>query len=90
MARGGFREGAGRKAGSTNRFSKELLARAESEGDLPVDYLLSVMRDETLETRIRVDAAKAAAPYLHHKLASVAVNVSAVELSHEDWLRSLQ
>lgn len=89
MARGGYREGAGRKPGSTNRFSKKLVARAQSEGDLPVDYLLSVMRDETLETRIRVDAAKSAAPYLHHKLASVAVNVSTAEMSHEEWVFQL-
>ena len=90
MTRGGKREGAGRKVGSTNRFSKDLLKRAQAEGELPVDYLLTVMRDNAEDTRIRLDAAKAAAPYLHHRLASIALNVQAAELSHEDWLLELK
>ena len=32
MARGGSRQGAGRKPGGTNRFSKELLAKATTDG----------------------------------------------------------
>lgn len=38
---------------------------------MPLDYLLSIMRDEDLPRPDRVDAAKAAAPYVHAKLASV-------------------
>ena len=90
MARGGKREGAGRKLGSTNRFSKDLLKRSRAEGELPVDYLLSVMRDNNEDTRIRLDAAKTAAPYLHHRLSSVALSVQATELSHEEWLQMLK
>ena len=73
--------------GSTNRFSIELMERAKAEGDLPVDFLLKLMRDETLDTRTRLDAAKAAAPYVHHKLS--AMKLEASDLTHEDWLRSL-
>lgn len=90
MAKGGFRKGSGRKAGSTNRFSKALLERVQEEGIMPVDYLLSVMRNETEDTRVRIDAAKAAAPYVHHKLSAVTVDLSAPEQSHEEWLMSLR
>ena len=86
--RGGFREGSGRKKGSTNRFSIELMERAKAAGDLPVDFLLKLMRDETLDTRTRLDAAKAAAPYVHHKLSAMKLDAS-TDLTHEDWLRSL-
>ena len=90
MARGGKREGAGRKPGSTNKFSKELLAKIRKEGELPVEYLLELMRDESQHTRIRLEAAKAAAPYCHHKLSAVAMDVSKVELTHEEWLSQLR
>ncbi len=37
---------------------------------MPLDFLLAVMRDETGEPHTRLDAAKAAAPYCHARLAS--------------------
>jgi hypothetical protein len=37
----------------------------------PLEYLLSVMHDEEEHRFTRMDAAKAAAPYVHAKLASV-------------------
>ena len=89
MTRGGSRQGAGRKPGSTNRFSKELLARAKTEGDLPIDYLLAIMRDVSQDTRLRIDAAKAAAPYVHQKLSAISVDVTTPGVTHEEWLRSL-
>ena len=45
MARGGARPGAGRKAGSVTRRTREI-AEAALEGLTPLEYLLSVMRDE--------------------------------------------
>ena len=89
MAQGGSRQGAGRKPGSTNRFSKELLARAKTEGDLPIDYLLAVMRDVSQDTRLRIDAAKAAAPYVHQKLSAIAIDLTNSEITHEEWLQQL-
>lgn len=89
MNHGGARTGAGRKPGGKNRFNQKLLERAESSGTLPIDYLLGVMRDHSLDTRLRIDAAKAAAPYIHQKLSSVSVGLTTSEMSHEEWLRSL-
>lgn len=51
----------------------EELAAIRASGSAPLDYLLQVMRDETQELAKRLDAAKAAAPYVHPRLASVAL-----------------
>ena len=89
MGHGGARAGAGRKPGTINRFSKDLLDKAAQSGQLPVDYLLEVMRDQSLDTRLRIDAAKAAAPYVHQKLSAISVDLTASDVSHEEWLKSL-
>ena len=38
---------------------------------MPLDCMLSILRDEDMAPDARMDAAKAAAPYVHAKLASV-------------------
>ena len=89
MSHGGARAGAGRKRGGINRFSRDLLEKAAQGGQLPVDYMLEVMRDQSLDTRLRIDAAKAAAPYVHQKLSAISVDVTTPELTHEQWLKTL-
>lgn len=69
--RGGARPGAGRKPGSANKKSQEIAAKLMAEGLTPLEYMLRVMRDEAEERAVRMDAAKAAAPYVHPKLAPV-------------------
>jgi len=49
------------------------LAAIRASGASPLDYMLQVMRDDAVEPAKRLDAAKAAAPYVHPRLASVAV-----------------
>ena len=71
MARGGKRPGAGRKAGSATQKTREIADKAASEGITPVEYMLDVMRDESAEPSRRDDMAKAAAPYVHPKLAAI-------------------
>jgi hypothetical protein len=71
MARGGNRPGAGRKPGAATKRTREIADKAASEGLTPLDYLLSVLRDETQEQAVRIDAANKAAPYMHPKLAAV-------------------
>ena len=68
--RGGRREGAGRKPGSVSRIDAEARQSAMTGGITPLDFLLSVMRDESREPQVRLDAAKAAAPYCHARLSS--------------------
>lgn len=71
MARGGARQGAGRKQGVANRVNSEARARAAANGIMPLDYLLGVLRDDTTPAEIKRDVAKAAAPYCHARLAAV-------------------
>jgi hypothetical protein len=71
MANGGARPGAGRKPGGVNRVTKEAIERAQEGGEMPLDYLLRIMRDVTADEAKRIDCAKAAAPYVHAKLNSI-------------------
>jgi hypothetical protein len=68
MSVGGARPGAGRPKGGANRINDEARRQALAGGQSPLDFLLSVMRDDDLPLERRVDAAKAAAPFVHAKL----------------------
>jgi hypothetical protein len=68
---GGRRPGAGRKAGAVTSKTRELADRAAEGGILPVDYMLTVLRDPNETPDNRKWAAQQAAPYLHPKLAAV-------------------
>lgn len=71
MSKGGARPGAGRKPGVPNKRTAEITEAIEASGLTPLAYLTSLYRDESNETAIRFEAAKAAAPYVHARLASV-------------------
>lgn len=70
---GGARAGAGRKKGGANRLTREAVEKAQQGGIMPLDYLLSVMRDDGAERGVRMNAATAAAPYLHARLQAITV-----------------
>ena len=42
---------------------------SEAGGQSAIDYMLEVMRDNKNDTSLRLDAAKAVAPYLHARRA---------------------
>ena len=71
MGRGGSRAGAGRKAGIPNKASVERQKKVAATGQTPLEYMLKVMRDGKASDQRRDDMAKAAAPYVHPKLASM-------------------
>lgn len=72
--RGGRRTGAGRKPGAVTSRSRKFADEAVASGDLlPLDFMLVAMRDDAQPFDVRMDAAKAAAPYIHAKLAAVSV-----------------
>jgi hypothetical protein len=68
MSRGGARLGAGRPAGSRNKRTLALLEQASSEGELPLAYLLRVMRNPKTDPKRRDEAARAALPFCHARL----------------------
>jgi hypothetical protein len=73
--RGGKRDGAGRKPGLANKRTQALMDAVEASGITPLDYMLGQLRDETNSKEARMDAAKAAAPYVHAKLANIDASV---------------
>lgn len=89
MARGGVRPGAGRKQGATTKKTRDIADKASSEGVTPLEFMLEVMRDEDADRAERLDMAKAAAPYIHPRLAAVELSGD-VTLRHEDALGDLE
>lgn len=71
MARGGFRPGAGRPAGSKKKaaladpVSKAAAKSQPGNAKTPLEYLLSVMNDPTVSEERRDRLAIAAAPFVH-------------------------
>lgn len=88
MAKGGKRDGAGRKPGVPNKRTAETAAAVEASGLTPLDYMLSILRDPLMSPDARMDAAKAAAPYVHARLAAVE-HSGGIAFSHEDALAEL-
>src|SRR5690242_2512984 len=62
----GYKTG-GRKKGTKNKRTFETELRGS--GELPLDYMLRIMRDETKPLELRAEMAKAAAPYCHARRA---------------------
>lgn len=82
MARGGKREGAGRKAGKVAKkttLRKLVVERAVEAlgGKTPLDVMLEAMKHEYERggAVAAVEHAKAAAPYVHPRLANIDANV---------------
>jgi hypothetical protein len=73
VARGGKRDGAGRKVGAATKKTREVADKAAAEGITPLEYMLELLRDTQQPALVRFEAAKAAAPYVHPKLSSVEV-----------------
>src|SRR3954454_11081885 len=71
MPKGGSREGAGRPRGSRGKRTQASIAQAETLGPTPLEILLESMHAARAEGERAeaVDCAKAAAPYVHPKLA---------------------
>lgn len=65
----------GRSKGTPNRASAERERAIAESGLTPLEYMLSILRDAEQTAANRMDAAKAAAPYVHAKLANVDLGV---------------
>jgi hypothetical protein len=69
MARG--HKTGGRQKGTRNHATAAKAQAIAESGLTPLDFLIEVMRDESQDLAVRIDAAKSAAPYVHPKLASI-------------------
>jgi hypothetical protein len=80
----------GRQKGTGNKATAEREATIAASGLTPLDYMLSVMRDIAADEAKRLDAAKAAAPYVHPRLSAMELSGAVAGLTHEEWLASLK
>lgn len=78
----------GRRKGTPNKATAAKVAEIEASGLTPLDYMLSIMRDENAARDQRLDAAKSAAPYVHPRLASIEGN-HRVQMNQEDAIKGL-
>src|SRR5215468_3777936 len=68
---GGKRPGAGRPKGAASRANEQVRQEAAATGELPLAYMLRIMRDPSQPVGRRDEMAKAAAPFCHSRLSSV-------------------
>lgn len=97
-ARGGKRQGAGRKPGSRSKKTVALLAAVQEQGITPLEFMLNIMRSEPPQEATaseflahqdrQFEAAKAAAPYVHAKLANIEMNANVT--NHEAKIEDLE
>lgn len=87
---GGTRKGAGRPKGAKNKKTQQQEELVKKTGMTPLEYLTRIYQDELQEERTRIDAAKAAAPYVHAKLSQVDMNANVDVNSHEEMLDKLK
>jgi hypothetical protein len=66
----------GRQKGSLNKTTCEEREAVAASGLTPLDYMLSVLRDDKQPAERRDYMAKAAAPYVHPHLTSAQVTVT--------------
>ena len=64
----------GRQKGTPNKFTAQREAEIAATGETPLDYMLRVMRDPTVDHDRRDRNAAQAAPYCHSKLAQTDIN----------------
>lgn len=65
------------------------IAADASQGETPIQYMLRVMNDPNAEKPRRDDMAKAAAPYIHPKQATIE-HTGNVTMTHEGALKALE
>src|SRR6187200_2213858 len=56
----------GRQKGAVEKIRREAILAAQ--GITPLDYMMGIVRNEQEDKTVRLDAAKAAAPYIHARL----------------------
>ncbi len=84
----------GRRKGTPNKVTVKRAAAIAESGKMPLEFMLSVLRDEDAPAKARMWAAVAAAPYCHAKPRPVAANAGGVEvqvvhITHEERLAEL-
>jgi hypothetical protein len=78
----------GRQKGIANKRTREIADAAVKEGLTPLEYMLAVLRDRTVDPERRDRMAAAAAPYIHPCLSNVEAKIDIT--GHEAALAELE
>jgi hypothetical protein len=87
----GKKTGGGSRKGKPNKATAERERAIEASGLTPLDFMLGAMRDDEQPINIRLDAAKAAAQYVHPKLSAVTLKgdpnspLQSVEMTRKEF-----
>jgi hypothetical protein len=86
MAKGGKRIGAGRPKGSKITRTIELADRIAAKGISPLEYVMTLMRDDSQHPALRFECAKAAMPYMHPRYGNVTqLNQTNVQMNNNQF-----
>lgn len=86
--KGGERKKAGRPKGAVSKKARIQEMQVVNSGMTPLEFLVSVYRNEDLPMNERIDAAKAAAPYVHKRMP---VQLEAkIDVTADDLVRRIQ
>jgi hypothetical protein len=80
----------GRQKGTPNRATARREAEIAASGITPLEFMLTVLRDETADDDARKWAAAAAAPYVHPRLAATQHTVQGDSTSIRERLERAQ
>lgn len=86
---GGKRPGAGRPPGARNKKGVALEQAIARSGMDALEYMATVMEDTSQPAQLRLDAAKAIAPYVHPRLSATEITTPAEEKSPEELAAKL-
>ena len=87
MAGKGQPKTGGRQKGTPNQRTRDFAAAVAEAGMTPLQYMLAVLADETVEPERRDRMAAAAASYIHPRLANIEATVAVT--GHEAALQEL-
>lgn len=88
MSKGGSKPGerrGGRQKGTPNKAAQALRDDMAEAGEIPLSYMLRVMRDRSADDERRDKMAIAAAAFMHPKLSSTEATLNA-NVKHESLL----
>ena len=88
MAGKGLPKTGGRQKGVPNKRTRDFHAAVSEAGVTPLEYMLAVLRDESVDAERRDRMAAAAAPYIHPRLANVEAKIAVT--GHEAALAELE
>jgi len=73
-----------------SKRSQEITAAVAATGEMPLAYMLRVMHDEAADIQRRDEMARAAAPFVHPRLASIDGDLNLTVRKYEEALADLE